>query len=83
MGLVPHAENLALSPVAPRATETADGRRRQPVTTSLAVVSQDVMSAAAEDMDLVLYTSGEGEQHISRTFQIDAGTQSARFVFVS
>jgi hypothetical protein len=43
------------------------------------------LAAADSDMDLVLNTSGEGQQSISRTFEVEEGTESVtvRFRFIT
>lgn len=45
---------------------------------NLALHRNAVVSGAASDLDLVLSTSGEGEQHISRTFNVSAGVKRVR-----
>jgi hypothetical protein len=47
--------------------------------------SSGFAAAAESDMDLVLNTSGEGQQSVSRTFEVEEGTESVtvRFRFIT
>jgi hypothetical protein len=88
--IVPHVEGLPgqLGPTAPASippSETATQRSprdkpRLPVAAQQPISAASLASTASSivDNDLILYTSGEGEQSISRTFNTNPGTSAVR-----
>lgn len=83
--IVPHPEEaLATATVMSAATTTPTTRNAWPQGKTLAAAAVDTI-AAEGDMDLLLSTSGEGEQTISRTFQVAPDTQSVmvRYRFIT
>lgn len=87
--IVPHVENLQNAPLA---LSLASQSYRQPRTDQGSRAAASVLMApasqpnvAASDFDLVLNTAGEGQQSISRTFNVEEGVKSisVRYRFIT
>lgn len=96
VSIVPHIETLSListqSATALKTTDTGTTATRLPRTPESsallapALVTTAAITAAAEpDFDLRLTTSGEGQQKISRTFEVEDGVKSitVRYRFIT
>lgn len=82
--IVPHVETLAL-----QQTNTVSDKLRQPRSTAgsaaVALPQAAPAPAATADFDLQLSTAGEGQQSISRTFDVEDGVKSVtvRYRFIT
>lgn len=81
--IVPHVEGSTSSMPASAATLPQIGRR--PGFVAPAPWTRAAIAPQADDMDLVLNTSGEGPQSISRTFTVKPGTKNVtvRYRFIT
>jgi len=87
--IVPHVESLQNAPLAfslasqsHRQPRTAQGSR---AAASALMAPSSQPNVAASDFDLVLNTAGEGQQSISRTFNVEEGVKSisVRYRFIT
>jgi hypothetical protein len=88
VAIIPHVEELTAAPL--RASLDSGARSRRPDPDKIPPASAHEKAAALElplgtDMDLELGTAGEGQQSVSRTFDVEEGVKSVvvRYRFIT
>lgn len=87
VSIIPHVESLqaASLALAPKSQSYRQPRTKQSSKASALMDSASQLNAETSDFDLVLSTSGEGQQSISRTFSVEEGIKSisVRYRFIT
>jgi len=87
VAIIPHDEGTFAASTQASAQSMASRRRPRTANSSAQIKaeSRSTTTAPTPDFDLQLTTSGEGQQSISRTFQVEAGIKSVvvRFRFIT